>query len=398
MKRLLNNWEIKLLALGAAVVFWFFVIGIENSVYLIPDLYPVKITNIGKNLSSAASIPSVKIYVNAKGDDVKNIKPNDYEAYVDLSGLEAGNYQQPVLVMSQNSQYPVLKVVPATVPVTLAPLGEKEVPLITEVKGVPAYGYEVQEVKSDLSTIKVSAANNILEKINAITVKVELTGTETGNIKQSVTPQIHDGLNLPPESFKTDPEQVSATAVIVPVSARKSVNVVPDLRGTYAAAFADQLVVIPSSITITGAETVLKNISEIKTEPVNVGLLLNRTVPMEVSLVMPDQVNPVDPGIKTSIMLDPAKNKQKTIFADIKIVAESPSFKIGAISPTRVKVTLSGPAGIINNLRDSDATVTINLSNMEKPGMFKIAAASIAAPEGTIVLGFEPEQISVSGS
>jgi len=397
MKKLLHNWEIKLIALGAAVVLWFFVIGIENSVYRIPDPYPVKMENLGKNFSSAATIPDVKIYVNAKGDDVKNIKPNDYEAYIDLTGLGAGNYDQPVLVTSQNAQYPVLKVDPATVPVTLAPLGEKEVPLTAEVKGVPASGYEVKEVKTDLQTIKVSAANNILEKIDSIKVVVELAGNETADIKQSVTPQVTDGLDLPPDSIKTNPEQVTVTAVITPVSSRKTVNIVPDLQGTYASAFADQIVVMPSTITVTGEESLLKNISEIKTEPVNVSLLINRALPLEVALVMPDRVNAVDPGIKTSIMLDTTKNKEKTIFADIKVTTESPSFKTGAISPTRIQVTVSGPSGIINNLRDGDVTVNVNLSAMEKPGTFNIEAGSISAPEGALVLGFDPVQITVSG-
>jgi|GEM_PF-2231563 len=398
IKRLFHNWNLKLIAVSTAVILWFFVVGIENSVYLIPEPLTVKMENLGKSLSPAAPLAEVKIYVNAKGGEAKGLTKNDYSAFVDLSGLGAGYHDLPVQVAGQNAQFPVLKVDPAFIRVTLSPVGEKEVDLIVEVKGSPASGYSVKETKVDQKKIKISAANNILEKIKSLTVTVELAGTETADIKQSVSPKAPANLLIPEGGINTDPEQVTVTAVITAAVGKKTVKVVPVLEGEDAAAFEDQIIAMPSTVIVTGEEKYLGDLKEIKTTPVNVGLLINRTLPLTVDLQMPAGVALVNAEQAITVQIDTSKYQQKTVLADIKVTKESSSFKIKSMDPERIKVSLSGPSRIINNIQDGDITVNLNLQGMEKAGTVALDMNSIIVPSGVGILGFEPAEIKITAN
>jgi YbbR domain-containing protein len=398
MKKLFHNWRLKLIAVSAAVVLWFFVVGIENSVYLIPEPLTVKMENLGKSVSPSAPLPDVKIYVNARGGETKSLTKNDYEAYVDLSGLGAGSHDLPVLVTNQNAQFPVLKVDPATISVTLAPVGEKEVKLIVESKGAPAAGFTVKEVTTNQQRIKISAANNVLEKIDSLTVYAELSGTETSDVTQSVIPQLPPGLGIPDGTIQRNPEQVTVIAVITPVPGNKTVKIVPVLEGADAADLSGQIIAVPATVTVTGEEKKLKDLTEIKTSPVDVGLLINRDLPLAVDLIMPEGVTRIDPNMAISVMLDSSKNQQKTVFADIKVTKESASFKFKSVDPERIKVSLSGPEAIVKKIMDGDITVNLNLLGMSKPGTLALDINSIIVPPGVGILGFEPAEVKITAN
>jgi YbbR domain-containing protein len=396
MKFMFHNWKLKLMAISASVVMWFFVVGIENSVYLIPEPFSVRIDNIGKDVSPALALPEVKIYVNAGGGEAKGISKADYEAFADLKGLGPGIHEVPVLVASQSANFPVLKVDPAYISVTLAPVGEKEVKVTTRVNGSPSQGYTVKQVTADRQTVKVSAASNILEKINSLTVTVDLAGDETADVNRSVAPQVPEEIGIPTGGVKLDPELIAVTAVIVPEAGNKTVRISPVLAGEYASFYGGLVIAVPGSVAITGEEKILNGISSISTEPVDAALLLNRSLPLEVKLKLPEGVSLSNPEISTSIMVDTSGIAVRTLEADVKVTRESRSFKAGKIVPDQVRVTLTGPSAIMEKIGAGDVTVNLNLADLLEPGIFRFEAGSIIVPAGTIVTSYDPAQVKIA--
>jgi YbbR domain-containing protein len=289
----LHNWQLKLLSLLSAVVLWFFVIGIENTVYLFPENFQVKAHNLGKSVSLATALPEVKIYVNTNGKDIKTTNKNDFEAFVDLSGLGEGSYELPVMASSQNAQVSVLKTDPDKVNVLLSPVVEKQVKIIMSATGSPASGYTVKEFTADTDTVKITAARNILDKINELNLEVPLAGSETADVTRDVIVPLPAGLNLSPENVRLEPPQVTVTAVIVPAMAEKSLKINPVLTGGGdLEAIRKQLIISPASVTVSGEENFLKTQTQIDTEAINADSLLNRTVPFPVELDLPAGLEP----------------------------------------------------------------------------------------------------------
>jgi len=300
----LHNWQLKLLSLISAVVLWFFVVGIENTVYLFPETIQVKAHNLGGNVSLATALPEVKIYVNTGGKDIKTSSISDFEAFVDLSGLGEGSYELPVLTSTKNAQVSVLKTDPAKIKVLLAPVGEKEVTIKFSAKGTPAPGYEVKEIKADTSKVKITAARSILDKIVSLNAEVVLAGTETADVIQTVSVVLPPELNLQAESVQIATEQIKATIVIIPAIVEKSLKITPILTGAEnLETIRKEIIVMPSAVTVKGEENFLKEMDQVATKPIAAELLQNRSVPLPVELDLPEGLELVAPIPRITLKL-----------------------------------------------------------------------------------------------
>jgi len=302
--RPLHNWQLKLLSLLSAVVLWFFVVGIENTVYLFPESFRVKAHNLSGGVSLAVALPEVKIYVNTGGKDIKSANKNDFEAFVDLSGLGAGSYELPVMASTQNAQVSVLKTDPEKIKVLLAPVGEKEIMIKFSPKGSPAPGYTVKEIKTDTSKAKITAASFVLDEIGSLTADFVLAGTETADTSQNITLALPSGLDLPTESVQIEPEQIKATAVIIPAVSQKTVKINPAVTGNGdLEGIKKQIIVTPASVTVQGEDLFLQTVTQIDTRPIEAGSLLNRTVPLAVELNLPEGVELMEPAPRITVKL-----------------------------------------------------------------------------------------------
>jgi len=395
MKRLLQNWELKLLSLLSAVVLWFFVVGIENTVRLFPENIEVKPVNIGKNITFAENIPQVKVYINTKGSEPKSLSSNDFEASIDLSGLTAGDHELPVKISSKNAQVTVLKSVPEKISIRLAPVAEKEVPVEMEAKGSPHTGFTVQEMKTNTSKAKVTAVQNVLDRIDYIKAVVILDGSETADINQNVTLEIPVA-GLPEASVKIEPEQVVVNAVIVPSATTKTVGIVTALTGAENGEVLSKLLIVtPSAVELRGNEETLKNVTEVKTKPVKAADLLERTIPLAVSLELPDGIELADPAQKITVQIDRSENEQKAVAAPVVITRENSDFKVSKITPAEINVIVSGPSTIIKNLKSEDITVNLNLQNVENAGSLPINLTEIIVPAGVGIISFNPKEVTL---
>ena len=304
MNLITNNWYLKLLALLAAILLWFFVVGIENTVYLFPEEIEVKVVNLDKNIGLAAPLPNVKVYVKADQDTIKSLNKNNFHPYVDLNELTQGEYSLPVQVSSDNSQVAILKTVPGKISVRLGPVAEKEVPIQVTSQGKPKEGYSLQEIKVQTKTAKISAAQNLLDKINSVNAEILLDGTETGDINKNVVLTVPVIFGLPKDSVKIDPEQITAIAVIGQEQLEKTVKIVPQFTELgNPQEFIDSAVINPPEVKVHGTASALESLTEIKIEPVSAGDILKMTIPVEVKAILPDGIIFSDQNQKITLFL-----------------------------------------------------------------------------------------------
>ncbi|MBU1445949.1 hypothetical protein KKD70_01660, partial [Patescibacteria group bacterium] len=147
MKSFLANWELKVIAVLAAIIFWILIVGAENTFYTLPDKIPVKTFNLSENLTISKDLDSVSLRLRIGSRlDVKNISPSDFEAYVDLTDVIEGEREVAVVVSSKNPDVSVLKVEPSSLKVRIEAKAEKELPIEYTLQGDPKDGYEVKEV------------------------------------------------------------------------------------------------------------------------------------------------------------------------------------------------------------------------------------------------------------
>jgi YbbR domain-containing protein len=89
MSALTRHWELKLLALGFAVVLWLFVMTSEKSDRIVSA--PVEFDGMPPGLVLAPNRPdSVEVQVHALRSSLSRLRPDQIRAHVNLSGVSPG--------------------------------------------------------------------------------------------------------------------------------------------------------------------------------------------------------------------------------------------------------------------------------------------------------------------
>jgi YbbR domain-containing protein len=285
MKGFLKNWELKILALLAAVVLWFFVVGIENDSHLFQEEVEIQAINVPQGMSVANYLGKAKIRIRADQSLIKNLTVNDFDLSVDLKKAAEGEQTLPVTATSRNNEVTVLKVDPSTVRVVLESVIEKDVKLKVVVSGNPAKGYGVQEVQVTPLTVKVSGGKTLLAGLASINAEVKLDGTETANFKQNIILKLPETVSAS-GTVTLSPEQATVEVTVKEETQQKTLQVKPDLQGSVDLVILSQEVTVaPEQVTVRGKPEALEPLTEIKTEPVALEKL--KDGPVKARLVLP---------------------------------------------------------------------------------------------------------------
>jgi len=207
---ILKNIQIKLLAVVSALLLWLFVVGVENYVHLMPTDLPVKVINLGPNVSIANELSKVKVRYKAQDNAGANININEFELFVDADKLADGNYNLDVNYISKNPKITVVAVEPAQITINLEAITSKEIHLKSELVGKPSKDYEVKDFKLSQEKIKVSGAASVLSKINDLVININLDGNEKADFSRKIVPEMPANSNLNGKTIIFDPNVIQA--------------------------------------------------------------------------------------------------------------------------------------------------------------------------------------------
>ncbi len=294
----LNNIHLKLLALVAAIILWFIVITVENTVYLFPDEITVEVTNLGKNLSLSGELPKVKLYLRIDKEELKTLTKNDFKVFIDLNDVGAGERIVNIESTSSSTSAKILKIEPAQISLTLAPTTEKEVDVKINVVGTPMRGYKIGSVVAQSDKVKISGAKNIIDSISQVEAQLLLAGTEKSDFNQSVALTSPSLSGVPQNLVTIMPDQLIVSAEILSEMEQKEVDFVPYFKSDAdRAEWADRIKIIPAKIKIEGPPELLKTIDSLTMEPFKLSILdssgslqVRPALPKDISLVNKDEV------------------------------------------------------------------------------------------------------------
>ena len=402
MKILLANWELKVLAVFAAVIFWVLVIGTENTFYIFPDEVQIKAFNISDNLVVAGDLGKVKLTLKMSNREVvKTLVADDFNAYVDLQGLSEGELEIPVLVSSKKPEVSVLKVEPSKVSVNIENRSEKEVPLDYIVKGDPKEGFLVKEVKIDKENTVIKGSQDILNDITTATVIIELNG-EDKDIKKIYPVKVLDKDGNEISTIIVDSKEAEADIKISAVTGQKIVGVKPNITGTPSEkVWIKSINVNPSVVMLNGASDVLKNIEFAQTKDIDVqNLAENGTYYVNIT-GLPEGVsvdgNPdVSVTIEVSTYNSPDSTvKRKTVNVPVvvrKFMAPQANY---TIDPRSVTLVAEGSEEDIAKI-PSNLQIELDITEYtENQKDFILDKSFLNLPAGVAVVSINPAKVTV---
>lgn len=173
LKKLTENWVLKLLALVFACILWFFVTGeqkLERS-YAVP----LELKNMPAGMMVANDIPSiVDVRISGPRTLLMNLQLQDIGIAVDLKGLEPGLITLKRLEERLNLPGPlkVTRLSPSYVDVKLERVASKNVAVKPRLNGKPATGYRVAAVNIKPPQVMIEGSESEVAEIDGVVTEV----------------------------------------------------------------------------------------------------------------------------------------------------------------------------------------------------------------------------------
>lgn len=272
IKRLFNNWALKLFSLIAAVLLWLLVMNIEDpedqrSYYNIP----VRLTNtevlteegmVYEVLDRTDTVRTVTIIAPKTVRD--ELSASDIIAEADFSKLTVTNtveiefyslrYNDKIISITGSNE--ILKL-------NIEEKKMKRLAVEVQTTGDVAEGHVVSSVSSDQNRIEVTGPESVVSRIASAVVKVDVTDS-TSDISTNADVILYDadGKEISMDNLSVN---VNSVLVRVKILATKTVPVHYAATGTPAAGylFTGEISGMPASVTIAGTASVLEGVRSI---------------------------------------------------------------------------------------------------------------------------------------
>ncbi len=274
-----GHWALAFFSLLAAGAIWIIIQDIENPRVegIVPSEadsqgIPIEVVNLSPDFV-VADTPRVRVRVEAREADIDRLGPGDFQATVDLQGIEQPGVTPslPVEVQAFDDSVTVLAVEPATVSVEVSRVEEAEFPVQVNITGQLPAGYQQVEAPDiDPAFVTVIGRPELVANVDRVEIDVNLSGRRenfetTGELvarnrngdRQTVT------LSTARATVSFTIEQVFAERLI-PVRARLSGNPAPGYR-------VSSIDVQPTAVLVTGPRDIVDELTELTLDVVDLG-------------------------------------------------------------------------------------------------------------------------------
>lgn len=301
-----RNLPAKIVALGVAVVLWVVVMNDQNPSIEGTFTVPLAVVNSPEGYKITKSEDTVKIKVRGARSLFVSATAEDFRAYVDLGGAEAGKQSYKVQTALPQG-FELVEVQPETVEFDLDKIIQKQVRADVIVTGSSAPGTTVAKVTQTSSVVTVEGPQSAVESVVRVVGYVGLSGNSADfNLQVPLTALNADGREV--QGVKVVP---SATEVAVQLArglTKKIVTIHPVLDGS----LPDDLTLSeirtdPIKLEIAGESKVLEALSAVDTEKIDLSRVTS-SEKLTVKLDLPSGVTVTNPEVNVSIVV---KKKEK---------------------------------------------------------------------------------------
>ncbi len=301
-----RNLPAKIVALGVAVVLWVVVMSDQNPAIEGSFTVPVAVVNSPEGYKVTKSEDTVKIKVRGARSLFVSATADDFRAYVDLGGAEAGKQSYKVQTALPQG-FELVEVQPETVEFNLDKIIQKQVRADVIVTGNSAPGTTVAKVTQASSIVTIEGPQSAVESVTRVVGYVGLSGNSTDfDLQVPLTALNADGREV--HDVKVVPSVTEVTVQLARGLTKKIVTIHPVLDGS----LPDDLMLSevrtdPIKLEIAGESKVLAPLSSVDTEKIDLSKVTG-SEKLTVRLNLPNGVTVTNPEISVNIVV---KKKEK---------------------------------------------------------------------------------------
>lgn len=401
---LVENAGLMLLALFFAVLVWV-AAEWENDPILVDEFeqsFAVQIRNLPQDTHIVGGEQQeVRVRLRATRSVWEQLNSNQFQVFINLSPasqgpLEPGLYQVPVEVLTELDEVVILGVEPTWLEVELEAIEERAAPVVVQVRGGPALGYQADAVQVISDTVQMRGPVSLLKQVVQVEGSIVLQGNEKETVKKLAQLTPYDAAGGRVNGITLEPERVLVHVPLRRLFNYKELIVDVDVQGEPAPDY--HLVAIsvnPEVVQVIGSASVLDGLSGIiATYPISIE---GRTedVVERLPLVLAagtTMAYPNVPVVQVTIDIEPDLG-QVTLTRTLTFHGLQPNLAALA-SPNVVDVILSGPLPRLSALLPDDVPVILDLSGMRLGDVEQLVPEAIQ-PEGITVDSIIPAIVQV---
>lgn len=388
---LVHNWPLKLAAVGLATLLYGGLV-VSQSTKSLPVSIPVAIVGQPPDSFLLTSIdPVTEIRYFAPSDT--NPRSSDFEASIDVSGIQPGSGPQRVLirVVTVDTRIRIVGVQPDQVTVNLDRIDRKQVGVVIEHDPAPN-GLELGEEAAEPDTVEVFGPASVIERVVAARASVIIQ--ESGiDVDQDIELVAIDELGEAVPQVNLEPR---TSRITIPVFSDRETRTLPVnsvVTGDPAAGFeVGSVTVDPPVMLVEGDADQLAELVSVDTDQIPMtGVSSDRTV--TVGLDLPIGVLAVgDDEVRVTITLRPV-TATRTFSAGFRLIGAGRGLSY-VVDADRILVTIGGSVADLDRLTGTAVVVDIDVTGLQ-PGT-EIIDATIDLPTGTTMVSASPSRVSVT--
>ncbi|MDD3539219.1 MAG: CdaR family protein [Atribacterota bacterium] len=391
---LLNNFDIKILALVMAIILWFYVSSEYRS--FVERYYEIEVEPI--NLNDNLSIKEIreKVSVGIKGPQniIENITPSKITGTVDLQNIkEAGDYLIEVKVIAPRNTE-IIKIIPEEVRVIVEEIVSHEYSVEYNLIGLPEKGYSLTDEPEIVpKEVLVIAPTSIHEMIAQVRVDIDISSINKDLDKEEKV-IVYGKDNTVLNNLEVRPETVLVSIQVREGYPEKVLPIKPRIIGKPAPGFyVSKIEANPSSIKVYGDYLKIVNLDFLETIPIDVNGI-SKTLTVKVPPIIEEGIIfAEDQETLIEVQIQVAERDEEKIFQNIKIEPReaSPFIEIQLI-PDTVDIKVMGKYNNMVNLKIENIKVFVNLSDMGQ----ETAKVEVELPPGVELVQVIPEVVTIS--
>jgi YbbR domain-containing protein len=388
-----RNLTLLAASLGLAMVVWFAITDSENEVLEEPFGFSlaVRADGVPADLLAASRISPVSIVIAGRPDDLERVSVDDFDASVDLSGLEVGSHLIPIQVRSLNDDVRVRSVSPPSVEVVLEPVVQRTLPVTVVVSDSTPIGFERGEPELSPASVVVSGTANLIDLVDSVVAPVDLSAA-TVDVDLPVTLQARTNTGATVSGIRIEPPTVDVLILIQQELFRRAVAVVPLLNGQPAAGFrVDSIAVEPVSVVVVGTLEALEAITPASTSAI-VLTGLDADFVTTASVIAPEGLT-LETETTVTVRVQLAAVIGQTIL-DVPVTPTGVGEDfLAEVLPAEVRIIIEGPIPTLADFTASDLDITVNLAGLGE-GLHRLDVR-VGFISGIRVLSVTPSGVSV---
>ncbi len=317
-------------------------------------------------------------------------------AYVDLTDLGPGKYTVPVKVESELKPFRVVQVTPEEVNFELAPLASRNLPVVAQVEGTPALGFQAEDVEIDPTAADVSGPADLISQAASVVAVLDITDARD-SISADVSLQAIDQNGTVISGVTVDPERATVNQTIRQAGGYREVAVKVETVGQPAPGFrVTNISVTPPIVTLfsTKPEIVASLPGFVSTVPLDL-TNIQEDLQTRLALALPQGVIVIGEEQNVEVLIGIAPIETSILLSlPVEVIGLANGYQAD-LSPQTVSVILSGPLSILQSLSADDVRFFVDLSGLTT-GTHLLEPQAEILPADVQLLATTPSSIEVT--